>query len=393
MITTVIMKRLTKGFHSRYEKNKIIFGILPVNLTGLVENNMISGYLRLIVWFFWVVGATTAWGAAVAASDEAPTTIELESGIYYTVKKGDTLWDISNRYFNTHWRWPQIWSENQQIMNPHRIFPGERLRLYHQVWEASLPPESSDQPVSSSLDRLPVIETRYYVYSSIHRIGFIKDQPVATSGHVSLIRGDKVVQKTMLGQDEIIYVAPSGNVSLQVGDVYAVYRPPTQVKDTETKNIIGEPKNIIGVQYYKTGLIRIVESHEDYAVAKIEKAFRSIMVNDILLPYEPVSPKIQLTPVTAQIDGKVFKAEEDIEIFGDDAIAFINKGVEDGIQTGQTYAIYEEYVTESMRDFFDYGSLLVLRTEATTSTVLIMRSDRSIRPPGRFRSPPALQNP
>ncbi len=353
---------------------------------------MKNGYLRLIVWCFLVIGATTDWGTVVAASDESPTTIEMESGIYYTVKKGDTLWDISNRYFNTHWRWPQIWSENQQIMNPHRIFPGERLRLYHQVWDASLPPESPDQPASSFSDRLPVIEAKYYEYSSIHRIGFIKEQPVAASGHISLIRGDKSVQKTMLVQDEIIYVAPSGNVSLKVDDVYAVYRPPTQVKDPETKNIIGEPKNIVGVQYYKTGLIRIVESHEDYAVAKIEKAFRSIMVNDILLPYEPVSPKIQLTPVTARIDGNVFKAEEDVEIIGDDAIAFINKGAEDGIQTGQTYAIYEEYATESMRDFVDYGSLIVLRTEATTSTVLIMRSDRSIRPPGRFSSPPALQN-
>jgi hypothetical protein len=34
IITTDIMKRLTKGFHSRYE-NKVFFGILPVNLAGL----------------------------------------------------------------------------------------------------------------------------------------------------------------------------------------------------------------------------------------------------------------------------------------------------------------------------------------------------------------------
>ena len=64
-------------------------------------------------------------------------------------------------------------------------------------------------------------------------------------------------------------------------------------------------------------------------------------------------------------------AEEGTEMFGDDAVAYINKGSEDGIQTGQTYAIYDEYPVGAELDFVDYGSLLVLHTEATTATVLI----------------------
>ena len=141
-----------------------------------------------------------------------------------------------------------------------------------------------------------------------------------------------------------------------------------------------------------TGLIRIVESREDFAVAKVEKAFRSIMVNDILLPYEQRSPKIQLIPGKDDIDGKILMAEEGTKIFGDDAVAFINKGTEDGIQVGQTYAIYEEYSIEAMLDKVDFGSLLILHTEPTTATVLITRSDRSIQPPGKFRSPSSSQN-
>lgn len=341
---------------------------------------------RFIAWWLLVTGVFAVFAIAAAASDEAPSKLELESGIYYTVKKGDTLWDISNRYFDTHWRWPQIWSENQQIMNPHRIFPGERLRLYHQVWDASREPESLDQPECSSPDRLPVIESRYYVYSSIHRIGFVKAQIVESSGQVTLVKGDKNVQKTMLGQDEAIYVTPSGNATLKVGDMYAVYRQPLQVKDPESKENVG-------FQYYKTGLIRIVESREDFVVAKVEKAFRSIMVNDILLPYEPLSSKIKLIPGKVGVFGKIFMTEESTEIFGDDAVAYINRGSEDGIQTGQTYAMYEEYLIGSELDFVDFGSLLVLHTEATTATVLILRSGRSIQPPGYFRSLSSSQNP
>ncbi len=332
---------------------------------------------RLIAWWFFVIVAFAVFAIAATASNEEPSKIELESGIYYTVKKGDTLWDISNRYFNTHWRWPQIWSENQQIMNPHRIFPGERLRLYHQTWDASPAPESSDQP--ESLDQLPVIESRYYVYSSIHSIGFVKEQPIAASGQIALIKADKNVQKEMSGQDESVYVTPAGNTPLQVGDVYAVYRPPVPVKDPESKETLG-------VQYYRTGLIRIVESRNDFAVAKVEKSFRSIMVDDILLPYEPLSSKIKLIPGKAGIFGKIFMAEDRSEMFGDDAVAYINKGSQDGIQTGQAYAIYEEYRIGAELDFVDSGSILVLHTEATTATVLILRSGSSIQPPGYFRS-------
>ncbi len=350
-----------------------------------------------IEWWFFVTGVFVLWGFTAGVSAEEPSKIELESGVYYTVKKGDTLWDISNRYFNTHWIWPQIWCENQQIMNPHRIFPGDRLRLYHQLLDAHPSPETPEQIVIPSLihqpvivgagskPAQPVIEPSYFVYSSIHRIGFIKEQLVEASGRIALFKGDKNVQKTILGQDESIYVTPSENTILKVGDVYAVYRPPVPVKDTESKKPVG-------VQYYKTGLIKIVESREGFAVAKIEKAFRSVMVNDILLPYEQRSSKIQLVPGIDDIDGKIFMSEENSRIFGNDDVAFINKGTDDGIQIGQTYAIYEEYSIEAMIDKVDFGSLLVLHTEATTATVLVTRSDRNIQTYGKFRSPSTSRN-
>ena len=355
------------------------------DFTGFTESHMRTKPSRLITWWFLVTGAFAVTAIAAAAFDEATSKIELESGIYYTVKKGDTLWDISNRYFNTHWRWPQIWSENQQVMNPHRIFPGERLRLYHEVRDASREPEPSDQSGASSPGRLPVVESRYYVYSAIHSIGFIKEQPIADSGQIALIKGDKAEQRTILGQDENIYVTPSANTPLKVGEVYAVYRPPMPVKDPETKTLVG-------FQYYMTGLIRIVESSEDFAVAKIEKAFRSIMVDDLLLPFEPQSPKIRMIPGNDDINGKILKSEEDMEMFGDGVVAFINKGTEDGVQVGQSYAVYEEYSTNAMLDKVDFGSLLILHAEPANATVLITRSDRTIQPAGKFRSASSSKN-
>jgi hypothetical protein len=47
----------------------------------------------------------------------------------YIVKKGDTLWDISNMYLDKPWQWPQLWRTNIHITNPHLIYPGDKLRL------------------------------------------------------------------------------------------------------------------------------------------------------------------------------------------------------------------------------------------------------------------------
>ena len=47
----------------------------------------------------------------------------------YVVKRGDTLWDISDHYFENPWQWPKLWSYNPDIRNPNWIYPGDQLRL------------------------------------------------------------------------------------------------------------------------------------------------------------------------------------------------------------------------------------------------------------------------
>jgi hypothetical protein len=47
----------------------------------------------------------------------------------YTIKQGDTLWDISAKFLKDPFLWPKLWQRNPYITNPHWIYPGQPVRI------------------------------------------------------------------------------------------------------------------------------------------------------------------------------------------------------------------------------------------------------------------------
>ena len=79
---------------------------------------------RSTAWFIPLLIIVLVSGASAAeqvVETETIDTVEGETGVYYTIQKGDTLWDLSQRFSDTPFQWPDLWNENRQITNPHQI--------------------------------------------------------------------------------------------------------------------------------------------------------------------------------------------------------------------------------------------------------------------------------
>ena len=321
---------------------------------------------------------------AIAISLEAAEgekAIAHETGFYYTVQKGDTLWDLSQKFSDSAWLWPEMWQENSQIANPHRIYPGERIRLFRRTGSQKI----ADKKIGKSLEVKPSLDDLiHYKYSALDRVGFIRKEPVAPHGSIFKVQETK----EMINANDIVYIRPEGDFQLVPGKRYTIYRTLTPIKDRITNKYVG-------IQHLLTGVVEITQVEPQYAMGMIIEAYRPIELDDMLMPYYRRIPKLIIKDSPEGLRGRIIDAEDHNRLIGDNMIAFINKGKKDGVQPGQFYNVYFQVQEDIYRKKgkktlllpVDFAELLVLHTENTTATVIVTSADKEFEPGATVHSP------
>jgi hypothetical protein len=102
-----------------------------------------------------------------------------------------------------------------------------------------------------------------------------------------------------------------------------------------------------------------------------------------------------MNPSPPGLEGSIIESEEHQGIFGESAIAFIDKGRSAGVEPGQLYWIFKQEQYRIDPDDKNavtltpvvLGELLVLHTENTTATVMITDSRLAIQAGARIIAP------
>ena len=127
----------------------------------------------------------------------------------YTVVKGDTLWDISGRFLEHPWQWPEIWQINPQIEDPNWIYPGDVVELVYINGKPQL------RKASGRVVLTPQMRIRD-VAEPVRVIPINAINPVLESGYVVDSVGLAMVYKTF---DQVSYaLVMESHRGIQIGD-------------------------------------------------------------------------------------------------------------------------------------------------------------------------------
>lgn len=297
-----------------------------------------------------------------------------DSGFYYTIKKGDTLWDLSEKFYDSEWDWPGLWEMNDEIKNPHWIYPGRKIKIF--LKETIRKPKI----VKVKKDAAPVEIQASFSFSEMDHIGFIKKTAQTSLG--SILKEQE--GNLMMSANDIIYIQPSGDGNLVPGNTYHIYTTST-IKD----EINEQP--FAGVKHRIIAQVKILKHHGTYATGLITQAYHAVSKGDLIMEYYKRDSILTVDESPAAIDARIICSEDNDLMINDYRIGFIDAG-KDKLTPGQIYTVLKKNI---IKDYTLYqpkkelsselediktGKLIVLHTEDIASTVMILSSKYAIGP-------------
>jgi len=375
---------------------------------------MIKKFAMLLGGMFFTVAV---YAAAAQLRPDHPDT--------YTVRKGDTLWDISARFLSKPWLWPEIWQANPQVRNPHLIYPGDVLNLSMYGGNAHLGLQPRVRTEGDAVTAIPLGDLRMFlkelrvmdadaVEQAPYLVGFEESRLRATPGNKiyaknldSAAPGQRwaIVRPTNRFRD---HGGDAGNIDMLNNrehgsfvadelDSDASMAPGPWREDSrhDTHNGRGTDE---GVEVSVVGTAEVIATNGDVAslvlvesTLEVRKGDRLMQVDD--KPYDPYF--YPHAPKAMPADPRVIGYTDALNGVGSRQVVSISAGTADGIDNGTTFTVmsqgekipdevsgnYERRDTSPKVQLPDEygGHLMVFRTFDHVSYALVMDALRPIK--------------
>ncbi|WP_028113169.1 LysM peptidoglycan-binding domain-containing protein [Ferrimonas kyonanensis] len=259
----------------------------------------------------------------------------------YTVKQGDTLWDIAGLYLDDPWRWPQLWQINPAIANPHLIYPGDRLTMALVNGQPRLRVSRAGVSPSQPIKLLPFSRLRPF----LQRVTVV-DPPL-------LEPGSRVVGAS---RDGLRYVEGDTLYSsepLVAGQSYGVYRQRQSLRDPESGQMLGTELVLAASGVAQADGQGLMLTH-----SRLEAASQAPLY--ALAPQLEAPLFFHLGAAPATLEAQIIASPQQMREMGPGELLYLNKGTQDGARPGQVLFAYHRRPLPDQRTVMVYRGRVVL---------------------------------
>jgi hypothetical protein len=366
------------------------------------------------------------WAAEPTLRDDHPE--------QYVVKKGDTLWDISGKFLNSPWYWPEIWQANPQIENPHLIYPGDVISLVYVDGKPRLVmsrgisgPRIRTSPLDDAAKTVPLSSVQQYlerprlldrdeILGAPYIVALEEDRNLGMNTQVAYVRNlkiDKPGTRFSIARASMVYREIPVKFPWSSGERKRVADPwEREGFDKIALPSIGgllwrdwvyeRNSELLGYEVMEVGTAEVVKGG-DPATVYITYVDQEIRQGDMLLP--PIARPFNLeffprAPRQIPEGTRILALNEAISSVGPGQVVVLNRGSSDGLEVGDTMSSFNVGATirdeiAAARDDLRYtfrpgkakvklpnlysGTVMVFRVFDKISYALVMEAVRPVR--------------
>jgi len=361
------------------------------NSIALVHSNF-SHRLYLFAFIICLIYSTSALakGDNIQLAPNHPDT--------YTVVKGDTLWDISGKFLQNPWQWPEIWQINPQIKNPHLIYPGDILDLIYVDGNPVIKRRNGPRPTYklSPRKRIEVLD------HSIPTIDLEKIGP--------FLSGNIVVGRDTLKNSPYIVGTSAGHLIAATGMEVYVKNIPRDNQNSRfgifrAGDTYYNPKNSSEIIGYEAILLGdgFLEKLGDPSTLSINSAKAEILNGHRVIALDDKNFNRNFSPKGANTgrSGKIISSltsgiQSGVNNIGAFDVVIINFGLKDGVDVGDVFDVYRygKLIVDPVQSKKRVklpdeiaGNLLVFRSFKQVSYAIVMDATQVIKIGDVVRSP------
>jgi hypothetical protein len=317
----------------------------------------------------------------------------------YVVKHGDTLWGIAKVFLRDPWYWPEIWQVNPQIQNPHRIYPGDTLRLVFVDGQPQIllqrgdavrvEPRVRSEPLEAAITSIPYAT----VAAFMSKPSVLDREQIKHAPYLLATRDLHVV----MSEGDTLYARGFSNPA-ELGSHYNVVRVGDPLIDPDDNRILGYDGIFTGSGHVTrqgdpTTLIMTESTRESRAGDKLIAGGV-----DVPLDFVPSAPRMKT-------NGRIIAVANGVTIIGQYEVVVVNRGARDGLAPGNVLGVFDTgpiVPDTDKKGFFNLdtlgakrvalpsertGTFMVFKTFENISYGLVMEATNLIRVGDKVQNP------